>query len=107
MMFMLAVACGGGSEVNCPNTALICPSPQPTWSATVQPLMQAKCVRCHTPGGQNGQLLFDTYQQVFNARASILTQVYACKMPPAGEPQLTDAERTTLIGWLECGAKNN
>jgi hypothetical protein len=37
----------------------------------------------------------------------VLTQVYTCRMPPLGAPQLDDAELTALYGWLVCGAPQN
>jgi len=36
-----------------------------------------------------------------------LTQVYSCRMPPAGNAQPTTQERQTIVAWLVCGAPNN
>jgi hypothetical protein len=59
-------------------------------------------------GGVAADRLLDTWAQVYPQRTSVLTQVYACWMPPgpAGEA-LTSAERALLLGWLVCGAPDS
>ena len=42
------------------------------------------------------------------ANATLIEQqVFLCNMPPNGAPALTDADRTTLLNWLKCGAPAN
>jgi uncharacterized membrane protein len=102
----LCAACGTPST--CPNDLpASCPSPAPHFAADVQPVLQARCVRCHTSGGQAGEKPLTTWAEIFGRRSSVLNRVYACVMPPAAEPQLTEAERRTLLGWLVCGAPDD
>src|SRR5918911_16984 len=104
---VLLAACGGGSEVNCPNVSQTCPSPAPSFASDVRPIINARCVTCHSPGGQEAVRDYTTYSGVFAQRQPMLTQVYSCRMPPAGNPQPTTQERQTIISWLVCGAPNN
>src|SRR5579859_4182617 len=67
------VACSNSPQPaasNCPTVSSDCPSPPPSWSKDVQPLIQQYCVMCHQPGGI-GESLADltSYTNVFRARA--------------------------------------
>jgi hypothetical protein len=37
----------------------------------------------------------------------VLTEVYACQMPPVDADPLSATERQALLAWLVCGAPNN
>jgi len=103
-----ALAGCGSSGGSCPSDLpASCPSPAPSYQSTIAPLISAHCLTCHSPGGQEASFPFVTYQQVFAERSPMLNQVYACHMPPAGEPQLSAQERQELLSWLVCGAPNN
>jgi hypothetical protein len=85
-----------------------CPSPAPSWSADVQPILAARCWSCHADGGVAVQDMdLGSYASVYGGRTTVLSQVYGCRMPPSGEPQLTPAERATVLGWFACGAPND
>jgi hypothetical protein len=84
-----------------------CPSTPPSYAHDVAPLIQAHCLACHAPGGQSADKPLGTYNAVFSRRGEVLNQVYACVMPPAGQPSLSSTERQTLLSWLVCGAPNN
>ena len=101
------IACGGSGGTSCPNDTLTCPTPAPSYANSVSTIIQNRCVVCHSPTGQNPALPFTSYQQVFDNRSKILNQLYACRMPPAGQTQPTSQERTQLLDWLYCGAPNN
>lgn len=108
-LLLLLSACGGTTEQqpdagSCPSDLpAACPSAAPTW-VDAQPIIHARCELCHTPGGANANLPFDTYDRVYAVRQRVLTQVYACRMPPSGYPPLEASERKTLLEWLVCGA---
>jgi len=103
---IFAAACGG--SVDCPNDLPpSCPSPMPSYQNDVRPIIVNHCLKCHSPGGQEATIDFTTYQNVFTQRGPILTQIYSCRMPPAGEARPTTQERTTFLGWLVCGSPNN
>lgn len=81
-----------------------CPSPAPTWS-TVEPIVASRCWSCHADGGVAvGVRDLSSYALVARSRSTVLSQVYACKMPQPGAPPLTPDERKTMLAWLVCGA---
>lgn len=111
---LLALSVGMGCSqhpepTGCPaDLPASCPAKVPSWANDVQPIIDRRCNPCHGGGGIAPPTFnFATYQGVSNNSGSILTQVYACRMPPpdAGAPTL--AEREALLGWLVCGAPNN
>lgn len=104
----ILAACGPAPKPACPNDLpASCPSPAPAYQADVAPLLAAHCVKCHGPGGQQASYPLTTWDEVYALRGAVLDRVYACRMPPPGEPALTAAERQKLLGWLVCGAPND
>jgi hypothetical protein len=99
----------GPGETSCPfDLPANCPVPPPSWSSQVQPLINQNCNPCHGEGGVEQRLFdFTTYGNVVNNRGSILTQVFACKMPPPDAAAPSQQERDALLGWLVCNAPNN
>jgi hypothetical protein len=75
----------------------------------VNAIIQTYCVGCHGPAGVQAIRPFATWQDIDSHMFSgpMQRQLLACRMPPAGEPQPTDQEKRTLIGWLTCGAPDN
>ena len=105
---VLLLSCGGSANPSCPNDLpATCPSPAPSYRGTIDPILGAHCRACHAPGGQQSAIPLTTHEQVFASRGAVLNQVYACKMPPAGSPGPTSAERADLLAWLVCGAPDN
>jgi hypothetical protein len=75
--------------------------------ADVAPIIAARCSVCHHAGGLETKYTFDTYAEVHDntaIRTRILTQIYACRMPPPCAPDLSAEERRTMLKWLVCGA---
>jgi hypothetical protein len=82
-----------------------CPTASPFY-ADVAPIFAARCSVCHHAGGLETKYIFDTYAQVHDntaIRTRILTQIYACRMPPSCAPNLSAEERSTMLKWLVCG----
>ena len=96
-------------DMTCPNVEYQCPSPAPSFSAQVQPIIDRNCNACHIKGGVADDRPLTTYAEVFKLHMSSLTAVYSCVMPPAADvvDQLSPSERETLLQWLGCGAPNN
>jgi hypothetical protein len=84
----------------------LCDQPVPSYQTDVLPILQSDCIVCHGPGGTAG---YDetSYADVYNQLSPIFSQVATCEMPPLNGPELSNAQRTTLIDWLACGAPNN
>lgn len=103
----LLAACGSVASGGCPNDLpTSCPSGAPGYAATIAPLLEARCVSCHGPGGVSSEKPLGTWAEVSARRSSVLDQVYACRMPqpPAVLPP---AERAELLAWLVCGAPDD
>lgn len=71
------------------------------------PIINLRCVTCHSPGGQEASRPLQTYAQVYAERSAVLNQVYACNMPPTTAAKPTEQERQALLAWLVCGAPQN
>jgi hypothetical protein len=80
-----------------------CPDPAPTWAADAEPAIARACLACH--GGQGpASIVLSTWDDVSAHRREVLSQVYACRMPPDDAPPLSADDRATLLAWLVCGA---
>jgi hypothetical protein len=93
----------------CPNDLpASCPANVPSFSQTIQPLMQSECGTCHSPGGSAPDRSFSSYADGYAQRSAFLDQVYACKMPPAGAVEgLSKESRDLILTWLVCNAPDN
>jgi uncharacterized membrane protein len=110
----IAGGCGSSSPPpapSCPNdTPDSCPSPMPSYATDVAPILQNRCVPCHGPGGVEAVRPFDTYANITRTSDNpnrMLTQIHACLMPPADQPQLTADERKIILGWIVCNTPDN
>lgn len=93
---------------SCPNDLpTACPTPAPSYSSDVAPIVKERCLLCHGPGGPQASVPLADYASIHARRTTVLTQVYGCRMPPAGAAELTSDERATLLAWLVCGAPDN
>jgi len=109
---LAGVALGSCSKPSCQNDLpTACPSPAPTFSADVAPLIQKYCAGCHSADGEEPKPLLVNYDSVTGSMDStarmVETQLVQCNMPPSDHPQLTSEERQTILGWIICGAKND
>lgn len=109
---LLLLACSSKSEdePSCPNDLpAACPSSgEPSYATTIQPILRSRCRSCHSAEGEAGTThVFDSYAEVFAERRVVLSQVFACAMPPVKADQLSEEERAALLAWLVCGAPNN
>lgn len=86
---------------------------QPTFHKDVEPIMQAKCQQCHRPNDVAPFSLL-TFDDVSTYATDIRLQVSTNVMPPwkpapgigsfRGSYALTDAERQTILDWVDAGA---
>ena len=85
----------------------------PTFSKDVAPILYKNCAGCHRPG-EIAPMSLLTFEQARPWAKSIREKVLAGQMPPwhAAEPRgtfandrrLSDAEKNTLIAWVDAGA---
>lgn len=105
-------ASAGAGASGCPNLDLSCPSTPPSWKTDVQPIINGYCATggCHVPGGIS-PFPYTTYADVQMHAARMIVQLQRCYMPPSDASlpakPLPDAERQTLMHWLNCGAPDN
>lgn len=92
----------------CPNDLpQSCPAAVPSYQADIMPLLKRACTECHSASGIVPNRPLDNYNSVYSQRQAVLTQVYACRMPPPGAPPLSTADRQLLLTWLICQSPNN
>jgi hypothetical protein len=78
-----------------------CPEPAPTY-ATVEPILERRCIPCHD--GRGAEWPLTTYDSAADWYDTIRTMMLDCSMPPldAGMPMPT-SEREQLLTWIRCG----
>lgn len=92
----------------CPNDLPpSCPPSFPSYQADIAPLLKRSCTECHSATGTVPNRPLDNYNSVYAQRQGVLTQVYACRMPPPGSPAMSLEDRQQLLTWLVCKAPNN
>jgi uncharacterized membrane protein len=83
-----------------------------TFSASVKPMLDTKCVGCHSATSPGGNINLSTYASVrtvaLNGKlyGSIAHQPGFSAMPK-NSPKLTDCEITQVQRWIAAGALNN
>lgn len=95
--------CGNGScetgenAVSCPKDCTITP-PTCKVYADVQPILSAKCGKCHAYADSCNA------QDATTGAAITALTVLPTNMPPKSQPALTAAEKTAVNAWLASGA---
>lgn len=83
-----------------------CSGTAKSFASDVNPIIQTYCTKnsgCHATGSRDGALT--TYQEIYNQRGSIYSEVKSGHMPSDGG--LTSAQKNTILCWLSSGATNN
>ncbi len=88
----------------------ICDTLGISYSADIQPIIQANCITCHGPGGVQEFAPFDTYEglKIFTLNREIVDRVYGNgvnRMPPTGA--LSDCNQLKIAAWVNAGAPKN
>jgi uncharacterized membrane protein len=105
LLAILAVACGQAARQSCPaDNQDQCVDTTLSYDNGIGDLLTERCSPCHAAKGVEMTILLTDYGHVSGERTSIATQLVTCSMPPAGNPQLTTAERNQILDWLTCGA---
>jgi uncharacterized membrane protein len=105
---------GDGSSCTKATLPAACPTPPPSFSADVQPIIEQYCYGCHAQGGvEVSQYDFSKMAIVRDNRDVIATELSVCSttssgMPPPDAGQPSVAQRETVIAWATvCGAPDN
>ena len=98
------------------------PAETSTYAALIEPILQGRCVACHSAGGARGGLALDTPEGIAAGgddgpilvagraeESGLIHRVWLPlmaddHMPPEGRPQLTVAEAELLRWWIDKGA---
>jgi uncharacterized membrane protein len=103
------------------------PPKQISFSGQIQPIIQSRCIECHTTGGQGFQasgLSMETYDSLMKGTkfgpvikpgdpvSSTLMRLIEGKADPSirmphGKKPLTDEQIDLFKEWISQGAKNN
>jgi peroxiredoxin len=107
-----------GEKVTVPSTAahgclITFDSKAVSYAKDIAPLLEKKCVSCHSPGNI-GQWSMSNYNKVKSKAAMMEEVVLARRMPPwdadphygkfSNDRSLTSAEKRLLLRWIEQGA---
>jgi cytochrome c peroxidase len=86
-----------------------CPATAPSFAGDVAPVFARVCgAKCHAPNGIAANRPLVDYASIFALKDAVLNQVSVCNMPPAdADPTLGEADRSTILAWIVCGAPNN
>jgi hypothetical protein len=82
----------------------------PSFSSTIEPLVQRTCAGCHGPGGVAADRDLTTYANIAKLEVTELVQLYSCQMPPADagpDAMLSLPEREAMMQWFICGYPDN
>lgn len=103
---LLTSACGAAAATAPPAPPPVrCDAAVPTYAADVRPILERRCFACHAGDGPAAEEHdFSRVETLRSQRRQLTDAVTARAMPPAGRPELTDAEGQTLLAWAACGA---
>ncbi len=105
LLAVFAIACGQSPAQSCPaDNQDQCVDATLSYDNGIGALLTERCSPCHAAKGVEMTILLTDYGHVSGERTSIATQLVTCAMPPAGNPQLSTAERDQILDWLTCGA---
>jgi len=81
-----------------------------SYSADIQPIIQANCISCHAPGGQQESSPFTTYDglKLYTLNREIADRVVGkngALMPPSGA--MSTCNQLKIEAWVNAGAPNN
>jgi hypothetical protein len=84
-----------------------CNGTTPTFAANVSPLIGSSCAvsGCHAAGSTNGVGELTNYAKISANATAIRSAVVAGRMPKTGT--LTEAQKNTIVCWIDAGAKND
>ena len=80
-----------------------------SYSQDIRPIIDANCVSCHAPGGQQESSPFDTYDGLKNYadNRKIVNRVngVGAIMPPSGA--ISKCDQLKIEAWVNAGALDN
>lgn len=88
--------------------ATTCDTTAISFSQDVQPIINASCVSCHAPGGEQETTPFTTYDEIkLYTSGAIVERITGVGgiMPPSGA--ISSCNQLKIQAWVNAGAPNN
>jgi uncharacterized membrane protein len=111
-LLVIATACGAATTPAAPPASPVakpvarCDGTLPTYAGDVRPILERRCFACHAGDGPAAEEHDFTRVEALRAQRPLLVDAVTQRaMPPAGRPQLSDAEAEMLVRWAACGGK--
>lgn len=88
----------------------------PTYTKNIKPIMDAKCVNCHSQSGEGIFPNLDTYQSVVNAQNGVVSSKLFCSISsssctsprmPKNDAPLSNNTITTIKNWIDTNYPEN
>ncbi len=88
----------------------------PTYTKNIKPIMDAKCVNCHSQSGQGYFPDLDTYENVVASQNGVNSSKLLCSIEsntcttprmPKGDAPLSNGTITTIKNWIDNGYPEN
>jgi hypothetical protein len=78
-----------------------------SYSRDILPIINANCISCHTPGGQQESTPFTNHTQIKDYSSTIVERVNGEGgiMPPSGA--ISSCDQLKIEAWVNAGAPNN
>lgn len=88
----------------------VCDTSSVTYSGTIQPILTASCIGCHSAGNTSGGYALDTHAGVSAASGRLLGAIKhstGFSAMPQNAGKLGDCQIAQIEKWLNSGAPNN
>jgi len=103
------LSCSGSDDSPTPTPIIPQTGGTVTYTTNIKSIIDGNCISCHSPGGENPNVLLQTYAQV-SAKASLIkTRIEK----PAGDPlvmpkggKLSQANIDLINQWIAAGMPN-
>lgn len=101
LISIFAVSCTSTDET----IEITCGSTTPSYTTEVVPVLQQKCISCHSDAMPRGNVSLSNYTKVYTNK-SATRNIFASSTVHEGV-SLTTAERNTVCCWIDSNAHNN
>lgn len=101
LLSIIATSCTSTDET----IEITCGATTPSYSTDVSPVLQQKCISCHSDAMPKGNVSLSSYTKVY-ANKSATRNIFASSIAHEGV-SLTTAQRNTVCCWIDSNAPDN
>lgn len=86
----------------------VCDTVALSFSQDIQPIINASCITCHAPGGEQESTPFTTYEEIkLYTDGALVERIQGIGgiMPPSGA--ISSCNQLKIAAWVNAGAPNN